>query len=295
MLHRKIVVFSLLLLYTSFSLAGSPLLMSQAKQQSSSSGPHLRATNNLGAFEAINITNSEYNTTLFGRQPVIAIGDGKISDIWSKIPSYPNPSYGSNGMVQAAYGKNTIYFLFTFDTDITWIAVQWDSDGSGTSTIPMQKNDDMWVMGKTVKTTIDGDGYSAGQGTDPFVYPDSQNDVVYETVVSQHFVQIELARKLFTGDNAGHDIEFIPGSSVIVMYASNLHHGVENEITQQTFSLSKSSLGAASQPAPVTSTPIDVAVFVGMYLNSALAYGIVVELVLFLPVILILRYRVNHQ
>ncbi len=46
---------------------------------------------------------------------LITIGDNIVSEIWTDVTAYDNPSFGSNGEVKAVYGSTDIYFLFTFD------------------------------------------------------------------------------------------------------------------------------------------------------------------------------------
>ena len=47
-------------------------------------GTPINATNNLGTVEILNISSGEYTDSLFGRNPVITIGDNIVSEIWTK-------------------------------------------------------------------------------------------------------------------------------------------------------------------------------------------------------------------
>ena len=243
-----------------------------------------------GSVEALNITNIEFDASSASNLPAIVIGDGIVSDIWKDIPSYSNPSYGTNGQIQVVYGKNTIYFLLTYDADITWLAMQWNS-GIDPGIIPMQKNADMWVMGSTLQTVVHGDGYSAGQGVPPFIFADKQNDLSYELIPGDKISHVELKRSLTTSDTEGHDIQFELGSVYTLMYASNMFHGFDNQITRQEFELSKNSFGQTTQQSSVSQVTIDQFVFVIKYLNMAIAASIIVLVFVILPIQLIWRKR----
>ena len=253
-------------------------------------GTPISATNDLGTVEILNISSGEYTDSLFGRNPVITIGDNIVSEIWTDVAAYDNPSFGSNGEVKAVYGSTDIYFLFTFDSNLDWIAVQFDSDNTGENAIPMQEDDDMWVMGNTEHVSTNGDGYSAGQGISPFIYNDMQNDVSYELIQNENYNQIELKRSLDTSDSLGNDIIFELETDILVMYASNRYHKAENQIVQHNYYLLNESLFDYSPSTSEEISTANLGVFFVKYLNINLMIFLLITLILTSPKIL-LKWR----
>ena len=223
-----------------------------------------------GIITSYNATSYETYRDVNGTHNIVTLGDGNVSQIWNNVPSVHIPSYGDLGRMASIYGKNDIYFFLEFDASYAWAAVQWDSDYTynaevvNNGAIPMDKNDDIWVLGTTQYSGVLGDCYSAGQATSPYMYQDVQNDLqwerilVHEKVGDQTFdyYVLEIKRAINTHDTAGHDMVFTPDKNVTVMMASSVFHKVDFKITQMKFVMSKTN--ASFDALPASAVPVNL-------------------------------------
>lgn len=245
-----------------------------------SSALQLNATNFIGETSAQNISNIEYNESIFGRTSAISLSDGKVSSLWDKVTGIQIPAYGSSGKLSSVYGKDQIYFLLTHDLDIDWIALQWDQDFTGdpliqdNDAIPMDANDDMWVLGLPPITALYGDSYSAGQGETPYIYHDEQGDLEWEKIETLDTTIWEIKRDLVTNDSEGRDVQFEINGFYTVFAASNEFHGIESAITEFRFKLSPEFIGAKKQETVLVRTTVAVNIFFIKYFNFVLVFGI---------------------
>ena len=250
-----------------------------------------------GTINAYNITNNEFlSTSDQASASSIIIGDGKVSPIWDKISSQQIKSLGtvsgSDGYIKAAYGRNTVYFLIVEEPDLTWSAMNWDSNGTAYANfIPMQNGSDIWVFGNAPKSGIYGDEYSVGQGFLPQL--DTVQNLQYERILVNDSkgntisIDWEISRAYATNDIAGRDVQFNNRTQdYTVLFASNLWHKEETKITECHFAFSSLTIG--QKPAQITSintNPILVDRFMLTQVEFGLLAGIfTVILTLYIPI-----------
>ena len=235
-----------------------------------------------GTIQSVNITDSEYSSPSSGSVPSIIIGDGKISNIWSKVSPHAITSFGPNGYIKSVYGKNTIYFLMVQDPSYSWIACEWDSTNTSFANIqPMEVNDDLWIFGPSPHGFY-GDAYSIGQGYLPVM--DNVSNIHYEKVIVNDTkgnpisIDWEVSRSYVTNDYAGHDIQFTNQSNpYYVLFASEVYHKLESKITESTFVFSNLKLGQVGATTTSTNTnPI----LVDRHLNTQNELGLISAIVL---------------
>jgi hypothetical protein len=266
----------------------------------------LSATVDGGTVFSVDISEVEVTQNIYKSEPAVILTDGLISEIWTSVSSVDVYSYGEFGTMKSVYGTEDIYFLVIHDIDIEWIAMQWDSDFTGdpelydNGVIPMEKDDDIWIFGLTPETGVFGDAYSAGQGEFPYVIADEQNDLTWERILVNDseglplYYAWEIQRKVSTDDfNTGRDVSFSDKTNFTLMAASNLHHGLETEITQIKFVLSDVAIEGNNTQSLISTSEIDFNRFTSRAFRNGLYAGILVFIGTVYPALLLLRRSID--
>lgn len=289
-IRRLIIAFSMLFLFT---VTFSAMNMSVNANTESSPVMNLNNIQNFSANNQTGLTGNITSETLASGQSV-AIGDGQVSSFWSSVPKldvaeYSSVSDGVQGYVQSTHDSYYIYFLFAFDSKLTWIAAELNTQ-PGTQC--MDAGSDGWVFGNNTASGIPwvGDVHFTGQ-TQPT--QDVQNDVSFERIVdkSTGVTFIEMKRALDTGDTAGMDVTFKLNTMYYIRFASNEAHKT-GERTIYSLAISSNVVPVGSSQTTSTTSSVPIEVVKGDHLNTILVWG---SVAFFFNVILVNLLIIYHR
>lgn len=268
----------------------------------SSANINLSQTNKGGELISFDISEQEIYRDIDGIHEIISLTDNNVSDVWNYADKQNVVSYGAFGSISSVHSKEYVYFLITHDISMEWIALQFDSDQTGdpeaedSGVIPMQLDDDIWLLGDASTTNVLGDAYSAGQATIPYINHDSQDDLLWERVKitgESEYYAWEIKRRLVTNDTEGHDVSFTLGNNVTMMMASDQFHKFDFKITEMKFSLSSQKLDLDFIPITEDS-PINIFIDGFSYLTLNLQSGIIIGISFQVLILIILIAKLRR-
>jgi hypothetical protein len=154
----------------------------------------------------------------------VDLNNGRIETGWNDATHYLDlPEYGPNGQAKFANNGTHLFALFTTTLDQEWVAVEFNAQEADC----MYGSNDAWTFYINEQSGVVEAQDGSMDGRD---YPniDGQNDLLFETEITDDMIQIEVVRKFDTGDTTGNDVVFqndTDGSGVVyLMFASKSDH-----------------------------------------------------------------------